>query len=118
MSWIIKIPVVTPSLNEVRRQHWAQVARRKAEMGWVLLGAISKGPAIPRASGARKLIIERHGKRDLDLDNLAGGAKSLIDCIKERGLIVDDAPVSCELIFRQVLVGSETPHTIIYLEDI
>lgn len=117
-GWTLTIDVPTPSLNEVRRQHWAQTAREKAAMGWRLVGALNRVPAIPRATGARRLIIERHGKRALDLDNLAGGAKSLVDAIKERGLILDDAPGKCELVFRQVVSKKNAPCTVIYLEDV
>ena len=116
-AWRIRIDVATPSLNEIHRMHWAERSRLKASFGWMLASALNKLPKIPNATGPRHLVIERHGKRALDLDNLAGGAKGLIDCIKEFRLILDDAPRVCTLEFRQVVSRKDAPHTVIYLEE-
>lgn len=118
MIWRIEIPVATPSINELHRYHWTERRRLKEATGWLLASALNKQPKIPRATGPRKLIIERHGKRALDQDNLAGGAKALVDCIKEQRLILDDCPEACELEFRQVVSRKIGPHTVIYLEDV
>lgn len=40
-------------------------------------------------------------KREFDLANLVGGAKPLIDCLAELGVIVDDAPKYFRCTYRQ-----------------
>lgn len=41
--------------------------------------------------------IERHAPRPLDEDNLKGGCKALVDCLREAGIIPDDAPDVCRI---------------------
>jgi hypothetical protein len=48
-----------------------------------------------------RIIITRYAPRCLDIDNYAGGCKSLIDCLKEANLIPDDDPASINVEFRQ-----------------
>ena len=97
MTWTITIEAATPSPNELNRMHWTERRRLKEATGWLLASALNKQPKIPRATGPRNLIIERHGRKALDQDNLAGGAKGLIDCIKEQRLILDDNPADCQM---------------------
>lgn len=52
-----------------------------------------------------RLRITRFGCRLLDPDNLQGGVKPLVDCIKESGLIWDDSPDWLELDVRQQKVA-------------
>ena len=118
MTWTITIEAATPSPNELNRMHWAERRRLKETFGWLLASALNKLPKIPTATGPRRLVIERHGRKALDQDNLAGGCKSLIDCIKEQRLILDDNPNVCQMEFRQVVSRKGGPHTTIYLEDI
>lgn len=117
-SWTFTLPMVTPSLNQVRKMHWAQVKRDKDALAWMLVSALNKIPNVPRATGPRRLIIVRHGRKALDLDNLAGGCKSLIDVIKERKLLVDDSPTHCVLEFHQETTRKGDPYTEILLEEI
>ena len=117
MTWIIKVEAATPSPNELNRMHWAERRRLKETFGWLLASALNKLPKIPKATGPRRLVIERHGRKALDQDNLAGGAKGLIDCIREQRLILDDNPADCQMEFRQVVHRKDGPHTVIYLED-
>ena len=118
MTWTITIEAATPSPNELNRMHWAERRRLKEATGWLLASALNKQPKIPKATGPRKLVIERHGRKALDQDNLAGGAKDLIDCIKEQRLIKDDCPSLCSMEFRQVIDKKSGAHTVIYLEDL
>jgi hypothetical protein len=116
--WSFILPLATPSGNETLRQHhWAR-AEHKTGLGWLLASALNLQPKIPDATGKRRLTIIRHGKRALDQDNLAAGCKSLIDCLKERRLILDDCPVCCELVFEQVPCGKLTAFTVLILEDV
>jgi hypothetical protein len=63
-----------------------------------------------KAKGAKRpcLRITRCAVRLLDQDNLVGGAKSLIDCIKSAGLIEDDSPGCVDLHVEQRQVVSRT----------
>jgi hypothetical protein len=65
-------------------------------------GLPGKGESAQRA----RLRITRCARRLLDQDNLYGGAKPLIDCLKSSGLIEDDSPEHIELIVRQERVES------------
>ena len=118
MTWIIKVEAATPSPNELNRMHWAERRRLKETFGWLLASALNKLPKIPKATGPRRLVIERHGRKALDQDNLAGGAKGLIDCIKEQRLILDDNPSVCQMEFRQIVNKKDGAYTLIFLEDI
>jgi len=118
MIWEIIIPSATPSGNETLRMHFRERMRLKETFGWLLVSALNKLPKIPKATGPRKLIIERHGRKVLDQDNLVSGAKAVVDCIKEQRLILDDNPDVCQMEFRQVVSRKGGPHTVIFLEDI
>lgn len=95
----------TPSGNQTLRRHWA--ARRRDSGDWTMLlaEAIGRfdGAYLPRGDDGvrRRLLITRVGVRLLDVDNLAGGAKQLIDAIRRRGLIADDRPDCVDLQFAQ-----------------
>ncbi len=119
---LVIIGEVTPSLNVLLRLHFGERKRRARDWSARILHAsrvAGRENIGDRAQGKRRLTIERHGKRLLDVDNLAGGAKDLIDEIKKFGLIRDDRPDMCELIFRQEkLLPSQKQHTVILLEDI
>ena len=116
--WTIRLDTVTPSLNQVRNQHWSSRALDKKILGWMLVGALNRINRIPLADGKRRLTIVRHGKKALDKDNLFGGMKDLVDCIKARKLILDDNPNDCELICQQVVDSRMVPHTVIMIEDL
>jgi len=116
--WTIRIPIATPSGNTVLRKHWSSRGRQQQDMYWLITAALNKMPPIPTATCKRRLVVERHGKRMLDADNLAAGCKALIDVVKFRKLILDDNPEVCELVFRQAPASILDPFTLITLEDI
>lgn len=118
MTWTIRIPIPTPSLNELQGQHWSTVKKINLALAWALVSALNGQQRIPRATGKRRLTVERHGKGRLDLDNLSGGAKGLIDAVRYQRLILDDDAGSCELVFRQVVSRKIEPHTVLILEDV
>jgi len=117
MKWTIVLPLATPSGNVVLRQHFRTRAVENLAMAWHLAGALNKLPKIPPASGKRRLTVERHGKKALDADNLAAGAKGLIDAVKASRLILDDNPDVCELVFRQSVDRILAAFTVLILED-
>jgi len=53
------------------------------------------------------LSITRYSTKTLDVDNLAGGCKPLIDQIRYSKLIPDDNPESVEITFAQVKVRTQ-----------
>lgn len=67
--------------------------------------ALDRGLPGEKAGQGRALLrITRYALCELDRDNLFGGAKPLIDCIKEAGLILDDSPKYIDLVVEQALV--------------
>ncbi len=112
----IVLPEASPSLNTFLRAHWATRKRIKARWELMVRCCIPRGT--PEATGKRRLTVERHGKRGIDLDNLAGGLKPVIDCLRAFRLLVDDNPMMMELVVRNVkLEKGEKPHTVLMLED-
>ena len=118
MTWTFTISEPTPSLNEIQGWHWRHVVQEKQRVGWLLLSALSNVPAIPRATGKRRLTIIRHGKGQLDRSNLWGGVKWLEDAIRARRLILDDDEDHCELLVSQVVDRGRDPFTEVVLEDV
>lgn len=71
-----------------------------------------------KATGKRKVMIERHGKRPLDYGNLIGGLKGIVDNLVEFGLLVDDDCDHLDLQAVNVKLGKdEEPHTVFLIED-
>jgi hypothetical protein len=90
----ISIPMPTPSLNETLRRHWAARRGDRVQLAWMVREALrSVRWNHPLPSGVPvDITITRYGWARLDPDNLAGGAKDLIDCLRAEGLLVDDSP--------------------------
>lgn len=67
------------------------------------LGPGSLGDYHEKTGGAGRLtaIFTRCGTRLLDVDNLAGGFKALVDACRYENLIAEDNPEAIDLIFRQ-----------------
>jgi len=92
----IKFNLATPSLNKLNGR-WAKLNWKKK-----FLSRLKNYEYIaPKKKFFAKLTITRHGSRILDTDNYHGGVKSLVDSIKEKGLIVDDSPKWCDIIFQE-----------------
>lgn len=97
MTWSLELPVEIPSANALMRGRTvrarrARYSRLRRSMGWAVLVA---GGHVPPASGPRRVrIVRRMGPRQLpyDDDNLAAGAKPLLDELVAHGLIRDDSP--------------------------
>lgn len=112
------VPEATPSLNKYAYRHW-RVQHRDKQRWYLMLLAASRIAKAEKATGKRRLTVERHGKRKLDPDNCVGGLKIVIDGLKELGLLVDDDDDHVELVCKQErLVGAQRPHTVFLLEDI
>ena len=94
----IELPERTPSLNQWQRWHWAKRSRYKSK----LAREVAK-----RACGSKidtapvYITITRHSSRQLDVDNLIGGCKALVDALTTNGFIVDDSPEWVVIEYRQ-----------------
>jgi hypothetical protein len=61
----------------------------------------------PKGNPQYHLSITRFSTKTLDVDNLAGGCKPLIDQIRYAKLIPDDNPESVEITFTQIKVKTQ-----------
>jgi hypothetical protein len=115
----IVLPMVTPSLNETQRMHWAK--RRKLARAWawdftVWMRVLDHATWI--AAGRRRVAIERVGAKLLDKDNLVGGVKIPVDAMNRLGIIRDDSPEWLELeVTQRKAAKGEKPHTEITITD-
>lgn len=118
-SWSVTVEPSTPSLNQVMRMH--PMAHKKHCQDWMNLlneANLKLGDRITRAKGIRTVQIIRNGSRLLDMDNLPGGYKHILDSIKKLGWIVDDSPDKTILISSQRKVGkNENPTTTVRITD-
>lgn len=67
-------------------------------------------------TGRIKVTIIRRGPKLLDVDNLAGGCKPLIDALRYEGVIPNDDPGTIELAFRQFKTKREDQGTEVLIE--
>lgn len=67
-------------------------------------------------AGRIKVTITRRGPKLLDVDNLAGGCKPLIDALRYEGVIPNDDPGTIELAFRQFKTKREDQGTEVLIE--
>ena len=117
--WEINLPEVTPSLNQVMRMH--PMVHKKHGQDWQDLLTetnLKQTDRITHAKGIRTVQITRNGSKLLDMDNLPGGFKHILDAIKKIHWIVDDSPDKTILISRQRKVAKgESPSTTVKVWD-
>src|SRR6476660_2607768 len=90
----LTIHELTSSLNTTRAAHWAKKGRERKRWSMLVLVAKSEAGIFERSPAPTKarVLVQRYGGRVLDADNLAGGAKDLVDGLRDNGLIVNDDP--------------------------
>lgn len=108
----IMVPYKIESLNVIIRKHWSYRSREKKT--WMDLIHMLGGKKIYKDIPYTKVTILSKRKRLLDKDNCYGGAKLVIDAIKELGLIEDDSLDKIELKVEQV--KSKDEETLITLD--
>ncbi len=110
------IPEASPSLNKYAYSHWSVRYEDKRRWSkWLFLLSLDA----KKAAGKRRLTIERHGRKRLDIDNLIGGAKGIIDELRALGVLLDDHDDAIELVAKNVKLGEgEKPHTVLIVEDL
>lgn len=88
---------------EVRAKLEALAAWLPFAFAQCALGPEALGADREKTGGAGRLtaIFTRFGSRLLDVDNLAGGFKALVDACRYEKLIEEDNPEAIDLIFRQ-----------------
>lgn len=115
---MLTIPEATPSRNKFHHKHWRVESASKKRWGLMILVAAKLAKAAP-AQGMRRVRIDRYGSRRLDEDNFIGGAKGILDSLKEQKLIIDDNADGIELLWRQMKPEPrQKAFTTITLEDI
>lgn len=118
--WALKIEGASPSQNIRDKQHWGTKTREKSRWWW-LIRACPNFLSIPRATGKRRLTIERHARTvPQDHANVHGGCKGIVDDLVQLGLLVDDSPAWIEHgTPRHVrLAKGEKPYTVLILEEV
>jgi hypothetical protein len=91
----ITISEPVPSLNVTLSEHWAVKRKRKGVYERdILLALLEKYTLKERRAAMEKVprAVRIHSKRarKLDIDNLFGGGKSLIDALRSCKLLVED----------------------------
>ncbi len=91
----LKIAEPIPSLNVTNKEHWsAKMVRRKKYENQIILQLLQhygyKQRQAAQERVKRTVTIHSQRARLLDVDNLYGGGKSLLDAIRKCHLIVDD----------------------------
>jgi len=97
MAHSIRIEAVPPSANKLKKMHFGETRkRRKAFFLKLLLGLADIGITPPFAAPKMRVQINVYSKgaraRRLDTDNLWGGCKTMIDAMRDVGLIRNDSP--------------------------
>lgn len=111
----LEINEATPSLNPLLGQFWAKRHKDRKRWRWLVRAARLAADAFPTAPLQKaRITIVRHGRRQLDTDNLYGGTKLLVDSLVREGFVIDDSPDHIELIVTQKL--TKTPKTTIRIE--
>jgi hypothetical protein len=117
----MRIPEVTPSSNAFLWKHWS--VKRKIRKDWSLyvLEAKHNARALVKATSRAHLTIHRYAARRLDIDNLVGGCKFLIDALVEQGLLLGDSPDLLHVEYRQTPVKEKAERgmvlRIVYTND-
>tara|TARA_R100000655_G_scaffold77666_1_gene116908 strand:+ start:184 stop:561 length:378 start_codon:yes stop_codon:yes gene_type:complete len=99
---ILTIPQKVESRNVLDKKHWA-VKRRNKQIWAVFVRNQMKLKKIKECEIGEKfkLTIISYRKKLLDIDNLYGGVKQLLDACSEEKLIWDDAPKYLDLKVEQ-----------------
>lgn len=87
------------SRNVLDKMHWAKRANLAAAWHFRVLNAVGGRP-FAKPLVKRKVRLTVYRNRELDSDNLIGGAKALRDALVKVGLLVDDKPKWAEFDYR------------------
>ena len=99
---VIEIPKKIKSNNILMRSHWNVKRIDKKEYALLIRNQMRLKKVKKCEQKKYTLLIISMRKRLLDLDNLIGGCKQLIDACVEEQLIFDDSPEYVDLKFKQI----------------
>jgi hypothetical protein len=106
------------SQNTREKQHWGSRARDNKRWRAYVRAAMTPAERSQVVNVKRRVVITSIRGRLLDVGNLVGGAKGLVDALVQCGILVDDSPKWCEIEYHQrIKTKSETQKTIISWED-
>jgi len=93
----IKIQSQIPSLNKTKNEHWTVTRDRRWQQKhdiqvYMLLNYTQKEIVGARTPAVKCVRIHSQRQKLLDYDNLVGGAKTLLDALRDNQLVVDDTP--------------------------
>lgn len=114
------LPFATPSLNELQRWHWAKRAKFRDQCA-LHLRVQRRNSMLPlpvEPSGVMHVEVIRYSAGRLDFDNLAGGAKPLIDALVRERIITDDSPRWLKSEYSQRSAPRGEGCTVIYIEPL
>jgi Holliday junction resolvase RusA-like endonuclease len=85
------------------RQHWTRDYRLKKRWATLVQWAKFELPRRPQAPLERaRVLVTRYSPGSMDIDNLYGSVKHLLDALIVNGFIVDDSAKHIELQVKQV----------------
>ena len=88
----IIIPVVPKSLNKLLRVHWSQKGKLKEQYCLLIVNQMKLNRMRRTEVGEMwNLTITSYRARLLDMDNLIGGCKPILDALSLEGFIWDDS---------------------------
>jgi len=120
----IILPIVPPSLNELKKRYGRQLAAaiRKQVKQWlfeVLLEALRGKRGLITPEAKRRVTYTMYRSRLLDQENVGAGTKPVTDELVAVGLLKDDSPAWCEIVWHQVVERDKGKHrTEIMIEEI
>lgn len=88
----LEIPELTPSLNEMLREHRNIHVRKAEQEKWDWLVKEAMQGRWQNAIDCCEITIHRMSNRFLDWDNMGASCKYLLDSLCRCGVIVDDSP--------------------------
>jgi hypothetical protein len=105
----VTIDGVTPSLNKLLGMHWQARRKLRPQYAWAIkVAMIEAGWSAelemwPELPPKMRVQITSHRKALLDKDNLVGGAKPLLDALKDVHAIRNDSPDWVTVEYLQVV---------------
>jgi len=112
----IVLPIVTPSQNVYQRWHWAKRGQFRDNAQLLVRFAVAKCRLDQAPVPVRAVVrVIRCGPRLLDIGNLVGGAKPLMDALVRERVIQDDSPRWVEEIYLQEIVSRGREHMKIWV---
>lgn len=105
-SWSLSVPMQIVSGNRhVYNVGGSRFAYAKSRNAWQFaIRVIARRCGATKATGRRRVTVTRvysGRQRELDFDNLATGAKPVLDALVREGLLVDDDRAHAEVSYRQ-----------------